>query len=80
MFKQGQQADVTVAFDSLEKSHVSVAWVQFYVIIKDIRDRSTAEQQVDQLLVTEGKNRGIRMLTEGQICSPPLHSCHTWVQ
>lgn len=25
MFKQGQQAHVTLAFDSLEKSHVSVA-------------------------------------------------------
>lgn len=56
MFKEGQQADVTVAFDSLEKSHVSVAWVQFYVIIKDIRHRLTTDQQVHQLLVTWRKN------------------------
>lgn len=57
MLKQGQQADITVAFDSLEESHISFARVQLDVIIKDIRNRSTTHQQVDQLLKTrdEGK-------------------------
>lgn len=55
MLKQGQQADITVAFDSLEERHVSLARVQLYVIIKDVRNRSAADQQVDQLLKTRGK-------------------------
>lgn len=55
MLKQGQQADITVAFDSLEESHISFARVQLDVIIKDIRNRSTTDQQVDQLLKARGK-------------------------
>lgn len=51
MFKQGQQADVTRAFDSLQQSHVAVAGVQLHVIVKDVRNGSAAEKQVDQLLV-----------------------------
>lgn len=55
MLKQGQQANITAAFDSLEESHISFARVQLDVIIKDIRNRSTTHQQVDQLLKTGGK-------------------------
>lgn len=55
MLKQGQQADITVAFDTLEENHVSLARVQFYVIIKDIRNCSATDQQVDQLLKTRRK-------------------------
>lgn len=51
MFKQGQQADITVTFDPLQESDVAIAWVQLHVIVKDIRHCSTTEQQVDQLLV-----------------------------
>lgn len=51
MFKQGQQADVTVTFDPFEQSHVAVARVQLHVIIKHIGNCSAAQQQVDQLLV-----------------------------
>lgn len=58
MFKQGQQADVTLAFDSLEKSDVSVARVEFYVVIEDIGDRLATDQQVHQLLVDAGQESG----------------------
>lgn len=51
MFKQGQQADVAVTFDSFEQSHVAVARVQLHVIIKHIGNCSATQQQVDQLLV-----------------------------
>lgn len=76
MFEQGQQADVAAAFDSLEKSHVSVAWVQFYVIVKDIRDRSTTDQQVHQLLVTWRKDvnqKAYRMIYLFTVASLMLH-------
>lgn len=51
MFKQGQQADVAVTFDSFEQSHVAVARVQLHVIIEHIGNCSATQQQVDQLLV-----------------------------
>lgn len=58
MFKQGQQANVTVAFDSLEQSHIPFARVQFHVIVKDIRNSFSTYQKVDQLLIdTNRKNQ-----------------------
>ncbi len=57
MFKQGQQANITVAFDTLQQSHVAIAWVQLHVIVKDVRNCSSAEQQVDKLLVNKNTKK-----------------------
>lgn len=51
MFKQGQQANVRVTFNSLEEGYVAIAWIQLHVIVKDVRNSLATEQQVDQLLV-----------------------------
>ena len=51
MFKQGQQTNITVAFNSFKERHVAIARVQLHVVVKNVGSCSAAEQQVDQLLV-----------------------------
>lgn len=50
MLEQGQQADVTLAFNSLEQSRVPLSRIQSHVVVEDVGDSSPTNQQVDELL------------------------------
>lgn len=50
MLEQGQQADVTLAFNSLEQSRVPLSRIQSHVVVEDVGDSSSTNQQVDELL------------------------------
>lgn len=51
MFKQGEQTNFTGVFDPFKESQVTVAGVQLHVVVKNIRNRSSTKQQIDQLLM-----------------------------
>lgn len=52
MLKQGQQADVTLAFNSFEQSRVPLSRIQSHVVVKDVGDSSSTQQQVDEILLS----------------------------